>query len=93
MAKNGTKKDKNSFIFSLTSKKKYKIINTENAIGVSQNDWFSFGYGSDLYLFHNCFTISGGNVKSYFDIPTKYELNRGKEAFKVLNYEVYHVQY
>ena len=40
--KNGTKKDENSFIFSLNKKKKYKVINSKYAIGVSQNDWFYF---------------------------------------------------
>ena len=40
--KNGSKKDENSFIFSLNKKKKYKVINSKYAIGVSQNDWFYF---------------------------------------------------
>ena len=36
MAKKRAKRDENSFIFSLNNKKKYKIINPENAIGVGQ---------------------------------------------------------
>ena len=93
MAKKRAKRDENSFIFSLNNKKKYKIINPENAIGVGQNDWFSFGYGSDLYLYNNCFQRGGGTYKAYYDIPSTYELNGGKPTFKVSIYEVYHVQY
>ena len=91
--KSGTKRDENSFVFSLNNKKKYKIINPENAIGAYQNNYFSFGCGNDLYLYNNCFTRGGGTFKSNYDIPTSYELNEGKEAFKVSIYEVYHVQY
>ena len=36
---------------------------------------FIFGYGSDLYLYNNCFTRGGGTYKSYYDIPTTNELN------------------
>ena len=91
--KHGTKRDENIFVFSLNNKKKYKIINPENAIGAYQNNYFSFGCGNDLYLYNNCFTRGGGTFKSNYDIPTSYELNEGKEAFKVSIYEVYHVQY
>ena len=91
--KNGTKRDENSFVFSLNNKKKYKIINPENAIGVRENDWFSFGNGYDLWLYNNCFTKGGGTVQYYYDIPTSYELNGGKDHFTVSIYEVYHVQY
>ena len=93
MAKKRAKRDENSFIFSLNNKKKYKIINPGNSIGVGQNDWFSFSYGSDLYLYNNCFQRGGGTSKAYYDIPSTYELNGGKPTFKVSIYEVYHVQY
>ena len=93
MAKKRAKRDENSFIFSLNNKKKYKIINNGNSIGVGQNDWFSFSYGSDLYLYNNCFQRGGGTYKTYYDIPSTYELNGGKPTFKVSIYEVYHVQY
>ena len=92
--KSGTKRDENSFVFSLNNKKKYKIINPEKAIGVSQNEWFSFGYGNDLWLYNNCFKSGGGTCQTYYDIPTSYELNGGKDfRFTVSIYEVYHVQY
>ena len=91
--KNGSKRDENSFVFSLNNKKKYKIINPENAIEVSQNSYFSFGCGNDLWLYNNCFTRGGGTYKANYDIPTRYELNGGKSSFKVSIYEVYHVQY
>ena len=93
MAKKRAKRDENSFVFSLNNKKKYKIINPENAIGVRQNNWFSFGNGNDLYLYNNCFTRGGGTCKENYDIPTRYELNGGNNLFTVSIYEVYHVQY
>ena len=91
--KDGTKKDENSFLFSLNKKKKYKVINSQYALGVSQNNWFSFGYGSDLWLYNNCFSRGGGSLKLYYDMPTSYELNGGKRDFNVSIYEVYHIQY
>ncbi len=89
--KSGSKRDENSFVFSLNNKKKYKIINPESAIGVYQNYWFSFGNGNDLYLYNNCFTSGGGTSKAFYDIQT--ELNGGKDSFKVSIYEVYHVKF
>ena len=93
MAKKRAKRDENSFIFSLNNKKKYKIINPGYAIGVYQNEWFSFGCGNDLWLYNNCFTRGGGTCKVNYDIPTSNELNGGKQTFTVSIYEVYHVQY
>ena len=39
----GAAQDKDSFIFSLSKKQKYKVINQNNAIGVGKNSWISFG--------------------------------------------------
>ena len=52
----GTAKDKDSFIFSLNERQKYKVINQENAIGSRNGGWISFGngkgHGSDLWLYN-----------------------------------------
>ena len=48
MAKSGTTKNDKSFVFSLTQKEKYKIINPDKAIEVNTSNYISFGAGHDL---------------------------------------------
>lgn len=57
--KSGSIKDDKSFVFSLTKKEKYKIINPDKAIGVRANDYISFGDGHDLWLY-NILRSNGG---------------------------------
>ena len=87
-------KDDKSFLFSLDKKKKYRIEEKEKAIYYSNNTCFCFGNGCDLYITDKCISKYDNQVgnRSY-DLPSKYELNKGKKNFKVSRYEVYHLQY
>ena len=87
----GEVKDKESFIFSLSKRQKYKIINQNNAIGVDNGNWISFGNGNDLYLYNNLKSSGGGTYKIYYDIPGIYDLNGGSQSFKLLNCEIYQI--
>lgn len=87
---NGKAKDKESFIFSLNKRKKYKIIYEDNAIEVSNGSIISFGCGNDLYLYNNL-KKGGGTCKSAYDIPGTYDLNEGKNRFKLLSCEIYQI--
>jgi hypothetical protein len=88
------KRDDKSFLFSLDTKKKYKIKDEQkdNAIFYCRNISFCFGSGCDLYISNNCtsnFENQVGNVS--YDVPSENELNNGHNNFKVLNYEVYNI--
>ena len=87
----GRAKDKESFIFSLSKRQKYKIINQDNAIGVSDGSSISFGNGFDLYLFNRLKSEGGGTCQEYYDIPGRYDLSGGKNHFKLLYCEIYQV--
>ena len=87
----GKVKDKESFIFSLSKRQKYKIINQDQAIGVDNGNWISFGHGCDLYLYNSLKSTGGGTYKSYYDIPGSYDLNGGNNTFKLLNCEIYQI--
>ena len=89
----GTATDTKSFIFSVSNRAKYKVINTEYAIGVGQNSYISIGSGNDFYLYNNLKSQGGGTVKGYYDIPETYILNGGKNAFKLTNCEVYQINF
>lgn len=90
---NGKADDSKSFLFSLTNKAKYKVINTQYAIGVSQNSYISFGYGNDFYLYKNLKGEGGGTCKCYYDLPESYTLNGGKNRFKITNCEIFQINF
>ena len=91
---NGTVKDTQSFLFSLTKKEKYKINNPDNAIQTSSNSWISFGCGCDLYLFNKLKNEGGGTVKKYYDISGEnYSLSGGKNRFELTNCEIYQIEF
>lgn len=91
---NGTAKDNNSFLFSLSKKEKYKIINPEKAIRTSNNSWISFGCGNDLYLYNNLMSQGGGTSKSNYDISGGvFSLNKGNNTFKLSNCEIYQIEF
>ena len=90
--KSRTRNDNEAFLFSLSKKKKYKVINQELAIGVDI-DWISFGYGNDLFIYNKLKTNGGGTCKCYYDIPSRYDLNEGKGGFKVLKCEIYQIEF
>ena len=86
-------KDKEAFLFSLSKKQKYNIINQENVIGVINERYISFGCGNDLYLYNKLNTEGGGTYKVSYDIPGIYDLNGGNNRFKVSNYEIYQIDF
>ena len=96
---NGNSSDKESFVFSLTNRQKYKILNADRAIGVSEGgnySYISFGCGNDLYLYNRLKTAGGGTCKSSYDIPSNindYYLNGGNNHFKLSNCEIYHINF
>ena len=85
-------KDEKSFLFSLDFKNKYKCINKDRAIYISES-YFSFG--NNIYFNNNCSKNNGNylNGPDSYDIPKKDELNGGKNYFIVKSYEVYQVEY
>jgi hypothetical protein len=86
--------DKNNFIFSLDKKKKYNILNPENAIQTSSS-YFAFGRGSDFLVGNNCTSNSNNynNNSGTYNTTEKYELNGGEINFAVSSYEVYQIEY
>ena len=91
--KDGIEKDEKSFLFSLSKRQKYKIKDQNNAISASENNWISFGYGMDLYLYNHLSSQGGGTSKFYYDIPGSHYLNGSKSDFKLLNCEIYEIEY
>ena len=93
---NGNSSDKESFVFSLTNRQKYKILNADRAIGVSEGSWISFGCGNDLYLYKQLKTKGGGTYKSSYDIPNNmnnFYLNGGNQNFNLSNCEIYQINF
>ena len=90
----GKSKDTESFLFSLSKKEKYIVINPDNAIGVEKNYYISFGCGNDLWIYNGLKSSGGGTSKSNYYIPGKiYSLNRGKSSFNLLNCEIYQIEF
>ena len=95
---NGNSSDKESFVFSLTNRQKYKILNADRAIEVFEGDYsyISFGCGNDLFLFNRLNTMGGGTCKASYDIPSnmnKFYLNGGIQNFKLSNCEIYQINF
>ena len=93
---NGNSSDKKSFLFSLTNRQKYKILNADRALEVFEGSWISFGPGMDLYLHNRLKTIGGATIKSSYDIPSNkngFYLNGGKDNFKLSNCEIYQINF
>ena len=93
---NGNSSDKESFVFSLTNRQKYKILNADSAIGVNEGSWISFGYGSDLYLYNRLKTEGGGTNQVSYDIPRNingFYLNGGSNRFNLSNCEIYQINF
>ena len=88
----GTSKDTESFLFSFSKKEKYKVINSDNAIGVKKNNYISFGCGHDLWIYNGLKSSGGGTGQTNYDIPGhRCSLNRGKNYFEILNCEIYQI--
>ena len=95
---NSYKNDKHAFIFSLTKKKKYNIID-ENKLAIygCSNDnryMFVFGKNHDICIYNNCTQNNKNHVgKSDYNTNEEYELNNGTQYFIVSSLEVYEVKY
>ena len=94
----GNSSDKKSFVFSLTNRQKYKILNADRAIEVFEGDYsyISFGCGNDLFLFNRLKTEGGGTYKVSYDIPSnmnQFYLNGGIQNFKLSNCEIYQINF
>ncbi len=90
--------DKHAFIFSLTKKKKYNIIDeNKSAIYGCSNDnsyMFVFGKNHDICIYNNCTQNNKNHVrKSDYNTNEEYELNNGTQYFMVSSLEVYEVKY
>ena len=93
---NGNSSDKESFVFSLTNRQKYKILNADRALEVFEGSWISFGPGMDLYLHNRLKTIGGATSKSSYDIPSNkngFYLNGGNDRFNLSNCEIYQINF
>ena len=85
--------DNHSFLFSITKQKIYRVINNRPVICHYKND-FGFCFYQSIY-FYDSFTKKNGNhisklMKNNFNgISDIYEINGGKDDFKIEELEVY----
>jgi len=84
-----------SFLFNLTNKKKFELIDNFDSNAINKTDSYgpTFGGGYDLYLADNCKsnTSSYCNKSTYNTGETNLLGNKSSISFQVSNYEVYHV--
>jgi hypothetical protein len=87
-------KDEKSFIFSLDKKNKYKVTDPSRAI-FAYSEYFQFG-GCCIRIYNNCTSSSSNYInddKSFYDIPSNYEITGGDHQFTIFCYEVYQIEY
>ena len=84
--------DNKAFVYSLKTKKKYKVKNPTKAIYAS--GWWGFGPREHtIILYDNCLKHSGNWVgDGAYDIPKPFELNDGEKYFDVKSYEIFHIE-
>ena len=84
-----------SFIFSLTNKQKYELIDQLNTSAVYRHDSYgpTFGGGYDLYLANQCKSNSSSycNKSSYNTGNTNVLGQNNSTSFQITKYEVYKV--
>ena len=82
--------DSKAFIFSLDTKKKYKVIIQEKAIGVGNGWLLFFGYNQNSIVTYDkgCSKYSNYIDSGAYNFDTKNE-NGGKKNFTIKSYEVY----
>jgi len=85
--------DNNAFIFSLDTKKKYKVINSEKAIGTGSNFLLFFGYSENSIVTYDKGCNNTGNyiAGGAYNFDTKNE-NGGEHNFTIKSYEVYEIK-
>jgi len=86
--------DEKAFVFSLRTKKKYKVKNPKYAICASENNWWGFGpCENTIVIYNNCLKNNSNYVgNGAYDIPQPYELNGGEKYFGVKSYEIFHIE-
>ena len=84
--------DEKAFVYSLKTKKKYKVKIPEKAIYAES--WWGFGPDENtIILENNCLKSSDNWVGAgAYDIPQPYELNGGEKNFGVKSYEIFHIE-
>ena len=85
--------DNKAFIFSLDTKKKYKVINSEKAIGTGCEYLLFFGYSENSIVTYD---KGCNNTRNYiaggaYNFDTKNE-NGGERNFTIKSYEVYEIK-
>ena len=83
-----------SFIFNLTNKKKYDLIDQfcNNALYRNNSYGPSFGSTNDLYICSGCKSSTSSQCsKSYYNTENCLISGSSSTSFQVSNYEVYHV--
>lgn len=92
---NGSKNisDNYAFIFSLDNKKKYKVINSENAIGTGSNFLLFFGWSQNSIVTYDkgCHNNSNYISNGAYNFDTKNE-NGGEYNFTMKSYEIYEIK-
>ena len=86
--------DSDAFLFSITNKKTYKVLNPKYACLHLENSGPCFGNNLELKIFDNCFkTENGINYQSIaYNIDNKNLIGEKKFSyFKVIDYEVYQI--
>ena len=85
--------DSNAFIFSLDTKKKYKVINAEKAIGTGNGWLLFFGYSENSIVTYNngCNNTSNYISNGAYNFDIKNE-NGGEMHFTIKSYEVYEIK-
>ena len=88
---NNKEKDDKAFVYSLKTKKKYKVKIPEYAIHASS--WWGFGPSKNTIILHdNCLSHSDNWVgDGAYDIPQAFELNGGEKYFGVKSFEIFHL--
>ena len=85
--------DNNAFIFSLDTKKKYKVINSEKAIGTGKSWLLFFGYSDNSIVTYDKGCKNNNNYisRGAYNFDAKIE-NGGEYNFTMKSYEVYEIK-
>ena len=85
--------DNNAFIFSLDTKKKYKVINSKKAIGTGNGWLLFFGYEDNSIVTYDKGCKNNNNYinNGAYNFDAKIE-NGGEHNFTMKSYEVYEIK-
>ena len=90
---NFCKTDNNAFIFSLDTKRKYNVINSDKAIatGINYLLFFGYGYNSIVTYSNGCSNNSNYIENGAYNFDNKNE-NGGEMHFTMKSFEVYEIK-